>query len=416
MAAVSEEETSDNATKRQKRAAAEAGRDFDPKRFKTLIATYSEFPVNDGQVATTPGPALVEFLRPGEEPSEPWRVRALRDSESNVIHNALVDLSAEQVTLYTLGGSAAILKRWVRHGEQFEATTLWKEDFGGRFSRMRDAAWVGDSFQSMVIGTHDQGVVALLDVKSRELKRLYKEPNTFIHEVEIGDLDGDGKVEAYVTASEPNKFKHEVQRGKVLRIDFDGEVKVTVVVDFGDRHAKEILVGDVDGDGRDELYAAVESTHASDATAARVDIVRIDAATTPGTTPGEAYETATVAHLVDRQCRFLTAGDIDGDGKKELVAAAFRAGVWLMRPGKNPKEKWSMEVMDDQSSGFEHAALLADLDGDGLDELYVAADDQGELRRYVYRGGKLRRRVIATREHPRSRLTWNLAVAPPMDF
>lgn len=411
MAAVSDPSNAEKSAKKDRQSKGDRGSSFDAKRFKTLVATYSEFPVNDGQISTTPGPALVEFLRPGAQRSDAWRIRALRDAESNVIHHVLLDQKAEPITLFTLGGSAAALKRWIRHGEQFEVSTLWKEDFGGRFSRMRDAAWVDDTFQSMVIGTHDQGVVALLDVNTQHVKRLYEEPNTFIHEVEIGDLDGDGKVEAYVTASEPNKLKHEVQRGKVLRIDFDGEVKVSVVVDFGDRHAKEILVGDVDGDGRDELYASVESTHASDATAARVDIVRVDAGAEPG-----AYETATVARLVDRQCRFLTAGDIDGDGKKELVAAAFRAGVWLLRPGKNPRDKWSMEIIDDQSSGFEHAALLADLDGDGLDELYVAADDQGELRRYVYLGGKLRRRVIATREHPRSRLTWNLAVAPPMSF
>ena len=31
-----------------------------------------------------------------------------------------------------------------------------------------------------------------------------------------------------------------------------------VVADLGLRHAKEILVDDVDGDGRDELYVAVE--------------------------------------------------------------------------------------------------------------------------------------------------------------
>jgi hypothetical protein len=38
----------------------------------------------------------------------------------------------------------------------------------------------------------------------------------------------------------------------------------------------------------------------------------------------------------------------------------------------------------EDSSGFEHAAVLADLDEDRRDELYVASDDQHEVRRYVW--------------------------------
>ena len=61
---------------------------------------------------------------------------------------------------------------------------------------------------------------------------------------------------------------------------------------------------------------------------------------------------------------------------------------------------------------FEHASLLADLDGDGRDELYVASDRHKEVRRYVWDGANLVREVIYIRPDPRSIFTWNLAVVP----
>jgi hypothetical protein len=103
---------------------------------------------------------------------------------------------------------------------------------------------------------------------------------------------------------------------------------------------------------------------------------------------------------------------VDGDGRPELVAAAHRSGVWLLRPVKEPGAPWSKTPIDADSSGFEHAALLADLDGDGTDELYVAGDDQGQICRYRWREGKPVRDVILRRAVPGSVLTWNLMPVP----
>ena len=56
-----------------------------------------------------------------------------------------------------------------------------------------------------------------------------------------------------------------------------------MVADLGDRHAKEILVGDVDGDGTDELYVSVEG-HMDEPTS-RSSIPWRSAATTPTPPP-----------------------------------------------------------------------------------------------------------------------------------
>ena len=62
--------------------------------------------------------------------------------------------------------------------------------------------------------------------------------------------------------------------------------------------------------------------------------------------------------------------------------------------------------------GFEHASILTDLDGDGRDELYVASDQDGELRSYRFDNGRFEKEVIYRRAVPSAYLTWNLMPVP----
>jgi hypothetical protein len=382
-----------------------------PKR--ALALALSQFS------GATPKPARMELV--GQRDGK-WETVGFDDADSNVFHKGLgMMYQGETPRLVSLGGMKAFVKSWSSKTEGFKSSTLWTEDFGGKFSRMRDAEMGdidGDSRVDIAVGTHDQGVVAYLKRKMLpdgkpsdewDVVKLDKIPNTFIHEIELGDLDKDGALEIYATPSEPNKLDAGEQSGTVVRYVPKLKQGRKVVADLGKRHAKEILVRDVDGDGTDELYVAVEALTKGDRSNVEivepVEIRRYDAKTAP--TGGKV-----VARIQDRYCRFLTAGDIDGDGKLEMVAAAFRSGVWLLRPGADPKAEWTVENIDAESSGFEHAALLTDLDEDGRDELYVAADDQGELRRYVWKDGKAVRETILKRDNPRETWTWNITAVP----
>ncbi len=371
-----------------------------------IVLALAQFVQEGGK--SVPGPARLEFLyRQGGV----WRMVAMEDPESNVFHKAMVYPAGEGPRLLSLGGTRALVKLWRKQGSALEERVIWEKDFGGKFSRMRDAEIgdvYGDGTASIAVATHDQGVVAVLRPTGEawSVAELDHEADTFVHEIEIGDLDGDGALEIYATPSEPNKLDGSPQRGHVVRyVPKSGEGRV-VVADLGERHAKEILVADVDGDGRDELYVSIEGEIGEFKELVQpVEILRYDADTPPD---GGRL----VATLDDRLTRFLTAGDVDGDGRREMIAATFSSGVWLLRPGDDPAAEWEATLVDKNSAGFEHAAVLTDLDGDGRDELYVASDRDKEVRRYVWDGEKLVREVIYVRPDDRPIFTWNLMPVP----
>ena len=340
-----------------------------------------------------PLPARMGMLR--REDGQ-WKYSYIEDEESNVFHKAMVHPDAGGIL--TFGGTGAIVKLW-KNGE---AETLWNEDFGGRFSRMRDAE-IGDIYGNgrgdIAVATHDQGVVGVLRAEedgSFDLQKLDAQENIIVHEIELGDLDGDGVVEIYATPTAPNKVDGTPQPGEVVRyVPAAGEGRV-VVADLEDRHAKEILVEDVDGDGRDELYVSVEAVSGG-----KVEIRRYDADTDP-------TAKNVVAEIDDKLCRFLVASDVDGDSKSEMIAAASKAGLWILRPG----DPWTTELIDADSTAFEHATIAEDLDGDGRDELYVASDNQKEIRRYTYQNGAWQKDILTLYTDGLSRFTWNMMPAP----
>ena len=83
----------------------------------------------------------------------------------------------------------------------------------------------------------------------------------------------------------------------------------------------EFLAPEGSGAGAPEAGAASGgAVHLRWRTAGHYDSIRIE------------RDGQVVAELPDTLCRFLTAGDVDGDGKLEMVAAAFKSGLWLLEP------------------------------------------------------------------------------------
>ncbi|MGI9592161.1 MAG: FG-GAP repeat domain-containing protein [Myxococcota bacterium] len=204
-----------------------------------LVLSLAQFKTEAGK--PVPGAARLEFLyRSGGD----WRTSALEDEESNVFHKAMAYEGDDGLRLLTAGGTEAILKLWSLEDSALEGEAIWQKDFGGKFSRMRDVEvgdLYGDGEASIAVATHDQGVVAVLrpGADGFSVAELDAEAETFVHEIEIGDLDADGNLEVYATPSEPNRLEGgAVQTGEVVRyVPGTGE-KRSVVARLPERHAK----------------------------------------------------------------------------------------------------------------------------------------------------------------------------------
>lgn len=358
-----------------------------------LILAVSRFEITDGEVTTLPGETQV-FTGEGR------RFTTLVDPKSNVIHKAIPWRDG----ILTIGGDGARISHWTDGPEGPRFSVLYEATYGGAHDRVRDLEEGdvdGDGVTELVIATHDQGIVAVLDKEEDGFwapTDLGRTADTFVHEIELGDLDGDGTPEIYSTPSEPNQSSGKSQPGRVERWAHGPEGYTrTVVHAFEGTHAKEILVADL-GEGPRLLALQEGRTGPGNLLMDPVQIVQL----TRGDTATDPWTPTPIGTLLgERQARFLVAGDVDGDGLVELIATGMSTGVWLFdRPALD--QPFVATQVDGSSGGFEQAAHLGDLDKDGRPELYVASEPGGDkprqIRRYKWGKERFERSILATLE------------------
>jgi hypothetical protein len=366
--------------------------------YPALLVTQAQFTEENGK--PVPGPAKLLIVR---KTPDGWKTVTIEDPDSNVFHKAI----AYETGILTIGATKAALKAWIFANGIWNQRTIWQPTFGGKFDRLRDIE-VGDvdhdGEDDLVIATHDQGVIGVVHPfvdRPWSIEEVDREPDTFVHEIEIADMQGDGKKEFFATPSKPNKLDEE-QSGKVkIYRKTDEGWSQAVVESPSDTHAKEILTADLDKDGKSELYVVWEGAIGKDGKLERP--VKVEEFQMMSGPAGAMFAHKDVGEVPDRQMRVLAAGDVNGDGKIDLVGSSLKKGIWLF---EKQGLDWKITNIDENSSGYEHPLHLADLDGDGQLEIYVGAEDQGELNCLRWKDGKFEKTVVIPLN--KGDITWNI--------
>lgn len=372
--------------------------------YPALLVAQAQFITDEKTGDPAPGPALLLVLQ--KTPSG-WHTAVLEDPRSNVFHKAMFSRDTQGPSILTIGASDAALKLWRHTGSKWQAQLLWAPVFGGTWNRLRDIEIgdiTGDGRDNLVIATHDQGVVAVGTATDQgwTVTEIDREPEIFVHEIEIGDVDGDGLQEFFATPSHPNKAAGGPQSGKVVMYKWNGAAFGKAVIDSSEKtHVKEILAHTPPDAKKATLYAVFEAETSRTGNS----IERCSPVTIKDYRFGDNNTVASsvIATLDDFQCRFLCPVTLGTGSSLQLVAAAMRSGLWLLT---QTERGWEKTLIDADSSGYEHAVCPADLDGDGTQELYVAADDQQQLRCYRWTGTSFSKTVVCP--IPGNRITWNI--------
>lgn len=229
------------------------------------------------------------------------------------------------------------------------------------------------------------------------------------HDLAFGDVDNDGEPEV-VGASQRSEvlFYYDVPEDP-YQSPWPSEC--LHVIDRG-RHLEGLEIVDIDGDGKNELIAGTSIYSRVEAADQRLESQSATAATDggrkeqangrgDGETAGWKREDVTVGWEWTR----IATGDIDGDGELEVVFTEGdlpELGERMGRVGWFDPPDWTPHILRDDLH-CPHSVQLADFDGNGRLDIYVAemglGDHDEEARHLVFRNrgdGSFEETVVET--------------------
>ena len=187
--------------------------------------------------------------------------------------------------------------------------------------------------------------------------------------VAIGDIDGDGKLDIVVTNSGSatvSVFRNTATSGIINLSSLAGKV------DFTSGNGPEsVAIGDIDGDGKPEIITA------NSASPGGVSVLQNNS------TSGSISFSAKVDFATSTISPVVAIGDLDGDGRPDVVATNFAASsVSVLRNtgASGTITSTSLATKVDFTTGTNPAGLaLADVDGDGNVDIVVANFGSGSV-------------------------------------
>jgi len=176
----------------------------------------------------------------------------------------------------------------------------------------------GDGKPDLVVGDYSNSAVRMM-LNTSTPGVVSFGPNVVVatgstpYAVAIGDLDGDGKLDIAVTDQTVNTVSLLHNKSTVGVLSFDATADIAT----GGSFPQALAIGDIDGDGKPDIAVA-------NANGPSITVLRNT------TTNGAAFTTASFATAITKAGGNTTngviIGDVDGDGKLDIVGAYYNGG------------------------------------------------------------------------------------------
>ena len=246
----------------------------------------------------------------------------------------------------------------------------------------------GNGKLDLISGTSDRGKHVFWwtcpdDPTQRWTRRVVFElPHSRIHDLLVADIDGDGRDELYVWNPDAGTIFSVPVPDDPYVSPWPGVRKVATGVS-----EQDFAAADVDGDGRLELIAGTSWYRLL---------------------PNGNWDRHVFAEGYGGVR--VRAADFDGDGRVEIAVCEVALDIGqtygrlaLFRPGADVEKPWEAEVLNDRLLDA-HTLQVADFDGDGRPDIYVGEMGRGDWTKphpprqllYLSRGDHMEQHVIDT--------------------